>query len=115
MDPRSWRAFRRTRAGRINLPQLRPGEAEALYKADRSINEEGAFRPTGYMEKVSRDLELHAEPPSRNRIESEVIGKAEYVRLAIDTLVSEGYAVEFAGANRARLVKLERAFSERNE
>jgi hypothetical protein len=41
-----------------------------------------------------------------------VTGKAEYVRLAIDTLVLEGYVVEFAGSNRARLVKLERAFRE---
>jgi hypothetical protein len=41
-----------------------------------------------------------------------VTGKAEYVRLAIDTLVLEGYAVEFAGSNRVRLVKLERAFRE---
>jgi hypothetical protein len=64
------------------------------------------------MEKVSRYLELHAEPRSRNEIETNVTGKAEYVRLAIDTLVSEGYALEFPGENRARLVRLERAFRE---
>jgi hypothetical protein len=91
------------------------GRCSWRIEADRSISEEGAFRPTGYMEKVSRYLELHDEPPSRNQIESDVIGKAEYVRLAIDTLVSEGHAVEFAGANRARLVKLERAFREGDE
>ena len=82
-------------------------------EADHSLSDEGTFRPTGYMEKVSRYLELHdEEPPSRNQIETDVTGKAEYVRLAIDTLVLEGYAVEFAGSNRVRLVKLERAFRE---
>jgi hypothetical protein len=91
------------------------GSCSWRIESDHSVSEEGAFRPTGYMEKVSRYLELHEEQPSRNQIESDVIGKAEYVRLAIDTLVSEGYAIEFAGANRARLVKLERAFREGDE
>ncbi len=82
---------------------------------DHSVSEAGAFRPTGLMEKVSRLLELRHEPQSRNSIETDVTGKAEYVRLAIDTLVSDGYAVEFPGENRARLVKLERAFREADE
>jgi hypothetical protein len=82
---------------------------------DHSVSDEGAFRPTGYMEKVSRYLELHTdEPQSRNEIETNVQGRGEYVRLAIDTLVSEDYAVEFPGENRARLVRLERAFREGN-
>jgi len=88
------------------------GRCSWRIEPDHSISDEGTFRPTGYMEKVSRYLERHDEPQSRNEIETSVTGKAEYVRLAIDTLVSDDYAVEFPGENRARLVKLERAFRE---
>jgi hypothetical protein len=59
------------------------------------------------MEKVSRYLETQTEPVSRNNIESNVSGKALYVRDALDTLVSEGYARETEGprhgANISRL------------
>lgn len=77
---------------------------------DDSHDEQGEFRPTALMLKVSRYLELHEEPASRNQIERRVTGKAEFVRLAIDRLIEEGYATEYAGPNRARLVRLERAF-----
>lgn len=84
--------------------------------ADDSHDEKGDFRPTALMAKVSRYLELHgAEPLSRNQVEKGVAGKAEYVRAAIDRLVEEGYATEFAGSNRTRLVRLERALEPENE
>jgi hypothetical protein len=79
---------------------------------DESRGAEGEFRPTNLMEKVSRWLELQSEPQSRNQIESANLGRAEYVRVAIDRLVEEGYASEFSGARGARLVRLERAFRE---
>jgi hypothetical protein len=79
---------------------------------DESRGEGGEFRPTNLMEKVSRWLELQGQPPSRNQIEQAKLGKADYVRLAIDRLIEEGYATEFAGPRNARLVRLERAFRE---
>jgi hypothetical protein len=39
-----------------------------------------------------------------------VPGEAEYVRIAIDRLIAEGYATEFERPRRARLVRLERPF-----
>jgi hypothetical protein len=83
---------------------------------DESHGDEGEFRPTNLMEKVSRFLERNEEqPPSRNQIESEKLGKAEYVRVAIDRLVEEGFATEFSGARGARLVRTERPFRESEE
>jgi hypothetical protein len=79
---------------------------------DDSRDSDGDFRPTNLMEKVSRFLEVRPDEQSRNQIEKGVPGKADYVRIAIDRLISEGYAVEFSGVRGARLVRLERAFRE---
>jgi hypothetical protein len=65
------------------------------------------------MLKVSRYLEQRpGEPQSRNQIEQAKLGKATYVRVAIDRLIEEGFATEFDGARGSRLVRLERPFSE---
>jgi hypothetical protein len=77
---------------------------------DSSVGEEGEFRPTHLMERVSRYLEISDKPRSRRAIEENVKGKAEYVRRAIDALIGEGYAVEFVGPHGARLVQLETPF-----
>ncbi len=82
---------------------------------DQSRDVDGEFRPTALMEKVSRYLELRAEAVSRNQIESDVLGKRGYIRIAIDRLIMEGYAKELPGSNRARLVELERAFREEED
>jgi KaiC/GvpD/RAD55 family RecA-like ATPase len=77
------------------------------------VDEEHPFRPTGLMEKVSRYLELVAEPPvSRNQVEKDVSGKGEYIRLALDILVSEGFVGEIEGPKRARLVSSIEAYRE---
>jgi hypothetical protein len=72
----------------------------------------GRFRPTALMDRVSRYLEVQTAPVSRTQIESNVSGKGEYKRHAIDCLIEEGYANEFEGSNRSRLVQLEHAFRE---
>jgi hypothetical protein len=79
---------------------------------DQSQTAEGGFRPTHLMEKVSRYLETHASPRSRNQIEADVKGKRDYLRDAIDQLIAEGFAVEVEGKHRARLVQLVRPFVE---
>jgi hypothetical protein len=40
------------------------------------------------------------------------LGGRDYVRLAMDRLVAEGYASEFSGPNRARLLRFERPFAD---
>ena len=76
------------------------------------VANEGEWRPTGYMEKVSIYLERFAAPCSRKQVEQDVKGKAEYIREALEALVRDGYAEETRGPRGARLVKSLRAFRE---
>jgi hypothetical protein len=84
-------------------------------EADHDTAADGAWRPTGYMEKVSRYLELVQEPQSRTKIVEGVGGKAEYVRAAIDRLITEEFAVEAPGDRGARLVRLLGIYRETEE
>lgn len=84
-------------------------------RPDTSHTEEGEFRPTVLMERVSRHLEFASSSQSRNEIEKGVKGKGEAKRLAIDCLISEGYASEFEGARGAKLVRIERPFRDDEE
>jgi hypothetical protein len=81
-------------------------------EADQSRDEQGEFRPTGLMERVSRYLELRSQPQSLKSVETEVTGKAQYVRVAVERLLAEGYAVESEGPRGARLVQTLRVFRE---
>jgi hypothetical protein len=53
----------------------------------------GSFRPTGLMERVSRYVELGPGSTGRS-IEQAVRGKNDYIRLALERLVIEGYMEE---------------------
>jgi hypothetical protein len=82
-------------------------------KPDDSHDEQGGFRPTTLMGKVSHFLERrYDEPQSRNQIEEAKLGGREYVRQAIDCLIEEGYANEVSGPRGARLVQFVRPFNE---
>lgn len=63
-----------------------------------------AWRPTHLMEAVSVYLEACPEPVSRKTIEENVTGKRDYIRKAIDALISDDSATETVGARGARLV-----------
>lgn len=77
------------------------------------VGEEGQFRPTVLMEKVSRYLETHNDPVSRNNIETTIKGKrAEFIRQAIDVLIADGYATQSTGPHNSKLVTLERPYRE---
>ncbi len=91
------------------------GRCSWRIESDQSVTDEGVFRPTNLMEKVSRYLELREEPQSRSQIVEDVKGKATGIRAAIDRLIAEGYAVDFDGERGARLVKLEQVFREVDE
>lgn len=70
------------------------------------------FRPTRLMEKISRHLEDRPEPLTRNEIETDVSGKREYLRSALDHLVSEGYLLEQRGPRNARIYLSQHPFRE---
>ena len=96
-----------------HLPRPRAAELElhsdpdthqiswAFKPAEAIDAETREFRPTYLMEKVSRFLEgVNSDGATRSRVEEAVQGKAEYVRLAMDTLLKEGYAAEIPGRGR---------------
>lgn len=63
------------------------------------VGDRETFRPTGYMEKISRYLE-QTEDARKGEIEK-IGGKVEYLRLGLDILVNEGYVSRIAGARGA--------------
>jgi AAA domain len=104
----------------------RPRTAELELRSDpsthavtwefRQPSDADGWRPTALMEKVSRYLESittssegRDELP-RSTVESEVKGRAEFVRRAMDELIATGYAAERPGAKRARLIRSIRPF-----
>src|SRR5436309_5135827 len=65
-------------------------ERETQRVEPRAVSSSGTFRPTGLMEQVSKLLE--SDPGlSKRSVRSAVKGKNEYIDLALDLLVSEGY------------------------
>ncbi len=101
----------------------RPKAAELELRSDpathaiswtfRAPSEESdGWKPTALMERVSHFLETQDEPLAGYRIEEAVTGKRDYVRLAIDSLVGEGFASETSGTKRGRLIASIRPFRE---
>ncbi len=86
-----------TVAGIYNLDATEDRIAATLTASTSTTTESGAFRPTVLMEKVSRYLELHPRA-SKNAVESDVTGRRDYLRQALDVLVAEGWVTsEHAG------------------
>ena len=84
----------------IHGPDLRPPE------------ERGPWRPTGYMEKVSRFLATMPGGASQTQVEKGVGGTADHVRQALTVLVEEGYVRRDRGPRNAMLHVLDRDYSE---
>lgn len=59
----------------------------------------GTIRPTALMERVSRYIEINPGV-SKNGIEAGVRGKREYVRLALELLIQEGFLHAQEGSNK---------------
>jgi len=75
----------------------------AFKEPDATIASADDWKPTWYMEQVSREIEQHAEPVSRADIVAAIGRKRQHVLDAITHLVADGYAVETAGARGAKL------------
>lgn len=102
---------RKDRDGWLRAPIL--GTFELVSDPDTGritcrLNEPGVgdgWKPTALMERVSRYLEQH-DDVSRTQIEKAGLGKrAEYIRVAIDQLITDGYASETLGPRDARLTR----------
>lgn len=73
------------------------------------------FRPTVYMERVSKALEDAAEPLSLRGIQDAVRGKKEMTAKAVGELVRDGYVTITPGQRNANLHTLVRPFREDDE
>jgi len=62
-----------------------------------------SFRPTGYMERVSIELEGRDEPASIRSIREAIGGRSSYVTDALEVLKVEGYVSEEEGPRSSRL------------
>lgn len=73
------------------VPDASKGCVTVTLDPPDNVGADGEFRPTRYMERVSRYLEQRQAPASKNVIERDVTGRAEYVRAAVEALVAEGH------------------------
>jgi hypothetical protein len=71
--------------------------------APRSEEKPDSFRPTKLMERVSRAVES-SPGVSKNQVEKNVQGRAEWVRKSVDYLVQDGYVRAEDGARGAVLL-----------
>ncbi len=93
---------------------VNPGPVITL-DAVADAGQSGAFRPTGYMERVSRALEDSPEPLSLNAVRDAVGGKREHVTRALSALVADGHVTTTAGPRGATLHTLARPFREADD
>ena len=93
-------AVGRSRLGDLHLDS--DGEAVSVRIEPAEDTAETEFRFTVYMERVSRYLETHGEQ-SKNAIESDVRGKAGYIRAALVTLEAEGFVSQRDGPRNSVL------------
>ena len=99
----------------------RPTAAELELRSDpdthavtwefRAADAGDGWRPTILMEKVSGYLVLAGDEVSRNDVERNVTGKAQYLREAMDALVADGYVAEREGSRGARVLFSIRPFT----
>lgn len=77
-----------------------------------ALGSDGEFRPTGYMERVSRELETASAPLSGSAVRRFVAGKKPVIDAALRCLVAEGYAAAEPGPRNAQLHRSVRPFRE---
>jgi hypothetical protein len=95
-----WRASDRTmEAARVVMDSTSLDHITMTVQAPSTQHgtEDGPFRPTGYMEKVSMFLETLSEPVSGRAVREAIPGKDEYVTTALDRLCMEKYVVREKG------------------
>ena len=95
--------------GMVALQATNDGVCIAI-EAENGTDNQGHFRPTHYMEKVSRYLEGVGEPATGRTIATDVDGKASHIRQALAVLVSEGFVTVEGGPRNARLHRSSRPF-----
>jgi hypothetical protein len=105
--------FPRPFAGELVLrSNIETGAVAWMIKPPRAEGE--TFRPTGYMEKVSRYIEAHSDA-AKGDIETGVPGGTDYIRLALDILLEEEFVSQTRGAHGALLHNSLKAYREADD
>ncbi len=80
-----------------------------------TTDDSGAFRPTGYMERLSRALEVRPEGVGTKELRTLIRGRNEVIAAAIRALIEEAYVTVNPGARGARLHVITRPFREHTD
>jgi hypothetical protein len=102
----------RSRLGDVHLDS--DGEHVSVRIEPAQDTSETGFRYTVYMERVSRYLEIRGEQ-TKNAIETDVTGKAEYIRAALVTLEAEGFITSRDGLRGSTLFAPTKPYRESDE
>jgi hypothetical protein len=78
-------------------------------------NQSTPFRPTGFMERVSLYIENCVDPPSHNTVDKAIKGNTDARRIAIDTLIAEGYIATEEGPRKAILLRSIKTYREADD
>jgi hypothetical protein len=100
-------------AGDVHLVSSEDSSVQIRIEPGQEAGETG-FRPTYYMERVSRYLETRGEQTVRG-VRADVRGKGEYVSAAIHQLVAEGYLARRDGPHESVLVSSLKPYRESEE
>ena len=100
-------------AGTVQLKSSATGSVEMTILAPNG--ERNRLRPTHLMEAVSKLLEAAQGALSKNAIEKDVKGKAEWVRVACQVLIDEKYIGIENGARNSLNLKLLRPYREADD
>ena len=100
-------------AGTVQLKSSATGSVEMTILAPNG--ERNRLRPTHLMEAVSKVLEAAQGALSKNAIEKDVKGKAEWVRVACQVLIDEKYVGIENGARNSLNLKLLRPYREADD
>lgn len=91
-------------AARVLVDGTMPGRIHVTVNAPSvDTDDDGQFRPSGYMERVSRALEDASESLTFNKIAEAVEGKRSVVQAAVTALVDEGYVERKDGPRNSKL------------
>ena len=100
-------------AGTVSLKSSADGSVVMTILAPNG--ERNRLRPTHLMEAVSRLLEAAQGALSKNAIEKNITGKAEWVRVAIQVLIDEKFVGIENGARNSLNLKLLRPYRESDD
>lgn len=99
-------------AAEFHLDATDPDDLTAeLRRPEDNTDEQGEFRPTVLMQRVSMALEQAPDGLTTNKLKKAVVGKDQFVKVAIDKLIGEGFITTGTGPRNATVHRSVRPFT----